>query len=136
MLCKVIFLGLQASDLTCVTDYAITHNLTPFISMQNHYNLIHREEEREMMPSLKVCASSSARGPRFKLSDSILASDRFPGLPSRGVLLPAHTQVPKPKKQSGKRVTISRPTCTSRSAQEAKRSLHGAIISSFLRKCL
>ncbi|KAJ7796596.1 Aldo/keto reductase [Mycena olivaceomarginata] len=33
--------------------YAITHNLTPFISMQNHYNLIHREEEREMMPSLK-----------------------------------------------------------------------------------
>ncbi|KAJ7810036.1 Aldo/keto reductase [Mycena olivaceomarginata] len=34
-------------------NYAITHNLTPFISMQNHYNLIHREEEREMMPSLK-----------------------------------------------------------------------------------
>ncbi|KAJ7471705.1 Aldo/keto reductase [Mycena galericulata] len=34
-------------------NYAITHNLTPFISMQNHYNLIYREEEREMMPSLK-----------------------------------------------------------------------------------
>ncbi|KAF7366037.1 Aldo/keto reductase [Mycena venus] len=34
-------------------NYAITHNLTPFISMQNHYNLLHREEEREMMPSLK-----------------------------------------------------------------------------------
>ncbi|KAJ6616663.1 Aldo/keto reductase [Mycena sp. CBHHK59/15] len=33
--------------------YAIIHNLTPFISMQNQYNLIHREEEREMMPSLK-----------------------------------------------------------------------------------
>ncbi|KAJ7318706.1 hypothetical protein DFH08DRAFT_891756, partial [Mycena albidolilacea] len=28
-------------------------NLTPFISMPNHYNLLHREEEREMMPSLK-----------------------------------------------------------------------------------
>jgi 1-deoxyxylulose-5-phosphate synthase len=26
------------------------HNLTQFISMQNHYNLIYREEEREMMP--------------------------------------------------------------------------------------
>jgi 1-deoxyxylulose-5-phosphate synthase len=26
------------------------HNLTKFISMQNHYNLIYREEEREMMP--------------------------------------------------------------------------------------
>ena len=35
-------------------DYAITHNLTPFISMQNHYNLMYREEEREMMPTLKV----------------------------------------------------------------------------------
>ena len=34
-------------------DYAITHNLTPFISMQNHYNLAYREEEREMFPTLK-----------------------------------------------------------------------------------
>ena len=39
----------------CWVDYAITHNLTPFISMQNHYNLMYREEEREMMPTLKVC---------------------------------------------------------------------------------
>ena len=36
------------------TDYAITHNLTPFISMQNHYSLLYREEEREMFPTLKV----------------------------------------------------------------------------------
>jgi aryl-alcohol dehydrogenase-like predicted oxidoreductase len=35
-------------------DYAINHHLTPFISMQNHYNLVYREEEREMMPTLKV----------------------------------------------------------------------------------
>lgn len=35
-------------------DYAIQNNLTPFISMQNHYNLVYREEEREMMPTLKV----------------------------------------------------------------------------------
>lgn len=34
-------------------DYAITHNLTPFISMQNHYSLAYREEEREMFPTLK-----------------------------------------------------------------------------------
>jgi aryl-alcohol dehydrogenase-like predicted oxidoreductase len=33
--------------------YAIQHNLTPFISMQNHYSLIYREEEREMFPTLK-----------------------------------------------------------------------------------
>ena len=36
------------------TDYAITHNLTPFISMQNQYSLVYREEEREMFPTLKV----------------------------------------------------------------------------------
>ncbi|KAK0203289.1 NADP-dependent oxidoreductase domain-containing protein [Desarmillaria ectypa] len=35
-------------------NYAIQNNLTPFISMQNHYNLIYREEEREMFPTLKM----------------------------------------------------------------------------------
>ena len=29
---------------------ADVNNLTRFISMQNHYNLLHREEEREMLP--------------------------------------------------------------------------------------
>jgi 1-deoxyxylulose-5-phosphate synthase len=29
---------------------AETHGWTPFVSMQNHYNLIYREEEREMIP--------------------------------------------------------------------------------------
>ncbi|HYF73185.1 MAG TPA: aldo/keto reductase [Nocardioides sp.] len=32
---------------------ALTHGWTPFVSMQNHYNLIYREEEREMLP---LCA--------------------------------------------------------------------------------
>lgn len=35
-------------------DYAINNKLTPFVSMQNHYSLVYREEEREMMPTLKV----------------------------------------------------------------------------------
>ena len=35
-------------------DYAITNKLTPFTSMQNHYSLLYREEEREMFPTLKV----------------------------------------------------------------------------------
>ncbi|KAF8891344.1 NADP-dependent oxidoreductase domain-containing protein [Infundibulicybe gibba] len=34
-------------------NYAINNKLTPFISLQNHYNLLYREEEREMMPTLK-----------------------------------------------------------------------------------
>lgn len=29
---------------------ALGHGWTPFVSMQNHYNLIYREEEREMLP--------------------------------------------------------------------------------------
>ncbi|KAJ7728963.1 NADP-dependent oxidoreductase domain-containing protein [Mycena maculata] len=34
-------------------NYAITNQLTPFISMQNQYSLLYREEEREMFPTLK-----------------------------------------------------------------------------------
>lgn len=34
-------------------NYAIQHNLTPFVSMQNFHTLVYREEEREMMPTLK-----------------------------------------------------------------------------------
>jgi aryl-alcohol dehydrogenase-like predicted oxidoreductase len=35
-------------------DVAKHRGWTPFVSMQNHYNLLYREEEREMMP---LCAS-------------------------------------------------------------------------------
>ena len=31
-------------------ETARAHGWTPFVSMQNHYNLIYREEEREMIP--------------------------------------------------------------------------------------
>ncbi len=34
-------------------NYAKQHGLTEFISMQNYYNAIYREEEREMMPLLQ-----------------------------------------------------------------------------------
>ncbi|KZV69423.1 aryl-alcohol dehydrogenase [Peniophora sp. CONT] len=34
-------------------NYALDNGLTPFISMQNHYSLVYREEEREMNPALK-----------------------------------------------------------------------------------
>jgi len=40
-------------------NYAIANKLTPFISMQNHYSLVYREEEREMMPTLKNFGVSS-----------------------------------------------------------------------------
>ena len=34
-------------------DYAINNKLSPFISMQNQHNALYREEEREMMPTIK-----------------------------------------------------------------------------------
>ncbi|KAJ7111694.1 NADP-dependent oxidoreductase domain-containing protein [Mycena epipterygia] len=49
-----------------------THNLILFISIQNQYSLVYREEEREMMPSLKHSASVQS-----------------PGLPSRVTHSPA-----------------------------------------------
>ncbi|KAI9465162.1 aryl-alcohol dehydrogenase [Lactarius psammicola] len=51
--------------------YAITNNLTPFISMQNHHSLVYREEEREMFPTLNhfgvgiIPWSPLARGPPY-----------------------------------------------------------------------
>ncbi|KAJ6502454.1 NADP-dependent oxidoreductase domain-containing protein [Mycena sanguinolenta] len=42
-----------AYQFSAMQNYAITNNLTPFISMQNHYSLVYREEEREMFPTLK-----------------------------------------------------------------------------------
>ncbi|KAF7800162.1 hypothetical protein EIP86_011409 [Pleurotus ostreatoroseus] len=43
-----------AYQFAAMQNYAINNRLTPFVSMQNHYNLIYREEEREMFPALKM----------------------------------------------------------------------------------
>ncbi|CAG8585929.1 3869_t:CDS:2 [Acaulospora colombiana] len=52
-----------AYQFQAMQNYAISHNLTPFISMQNHQSLIYREEEREMNPTCKMLvAATSARG--------------------------------------------------------------------------
>ncbi|KAK7031064.1 hypothetical protein VNI00_013664 [Paramarasmius palmivorus] len=45
--------AVATTNLEQLLDYAIQNGLTPFISMQNHYNLVYREEEREMFPTLK-----------------------------------------------------------------------------------
>jgi len=52
-------------------NYAIANKLTPFISMQNHYSLIYREEEREMFPTLKLFEVGSI--PWSPLARGILA---------------------------------------------------------------
>lgn len=56
--------------------------------MQNHYNLVYREEEREMMPTLKVrflphLSQSSISGLLvFSVTPSILESVPFRGVHS------------------------------------------------------
>ncbi|TFK35358.1 aryl-alcohol dehydrogenase [Crucibulum laeve] len=42
-----------AWQFNAMQNYALNNGLTAFISMQNHYNLVYREEEREMFPTLK-----------------------------------------------------------------------------------
>lgn len=61
-------------------DYAINNNLTPFISMQNHYNLVYREEEREMFPTLKVSMCLLLSDTTLNVAGSYLASARYRGL--------------------------------------------------------
>ncbi|MEU9338460.1 aldo/keto reductase [Streptomyces sp. NPDC048290] len=53
---KVRYLGassMYAWQFSKAQYTARAHGWTPFVSMQNHYNLIYREEEREMLP---LCA--------------------------------------------------------------------------------
>ncbi|SJK96985.1 related to aryl-alcohol dehydrogenases [Armillaria ostoyae] len=69
-------------------NYAFVNHLTPFISMQNDYNLLYREDENEMLPSLKhfgvasIPWTSLARGAMVMTLDQQFAlpyDGRIPG---------------------------------------------------------
>src|SRR5271156_841837 len=74
---KVRYIG-ASSMWTCqfamMQSYAETHGWTKFVSMQNHYNLLYREEEREtnkycditgvgLIPWAPLCRGILARAP-------------------------------------------------------------------------
>ncbi|CAE6527091.1 unnamed protein product [Rhizoctonia solani] len=61
----------HAYQFHAMQNYAITNNLTPFIVMQNQHSLVYREEEREMMPTLKMFGVGMI--PWSPLSQGILA---------------------------------------------------------------
>ena len=48
-----------AWQLLTALNVADAHGWSRFVSMQNHYNLIYREEEREMMPLLRAQGMAS-----------------------------------------------------------------------------
>ncbi|EIW83754.1 Aldo keto reductase [Coniophora puteana RWD-64-598 SS2] len=50
--------------------YAIQNRLTSFISMQNHYSLIYREEEREMFPNSEGLLTRRRGGEQSKWSET------------------------------------------------------------------
>ena len=54
---KVRYIGISncyASQLQAANEYAASRNQAQFISVQGHYNLIFREEEKEMIPFCKA----------------------------------------------------------------------------------
>ncbi len=58
------------------------HGWTPFVSMQNHYNLVYREEEREMIP---LCRDmGTALIPWSPMARGFLAGNRTPEDTSSG----------------------------------------------------
>jgi 1-deoxyxylulose-5-phosphate synthase len=59
---------------------ADAHGWTRFVSMQNHYNLVYREEEREMLPLCR--AEGIGVIPWSPLARGFLAGNRRPGNPS------------------------------------------------------
>ena len=71
---KALYLGASSMFAWQFAELQMTaerHGWTPFISMQNHYNLIYREEEREMNP---YCARTGvALTPWSPLARGILA---------------------------------------------------------------
>ena len=71
---KVLYLGASSMFAWQFTELQLTaemHGWTKFVSMQNHYNLVYREEEREMNP---YCASTGvALTPWSPLARGILA---------------------------------------------------------------
>ncbi|KAK0505243.1 aryl-alcohol dehydrogenase [Armillaria luteobubalina] len=78
----------RAWQFHAMQNYAVANHLTPFISMQSDYNLLYREDEHEMVPTLKYFGvgsipwTSLARGAMVMALDDQFAmpyDDRIPG---------------------------------------------------------
>jgi len=78
---KVRYVGASSTDAWRFAKALYTadrHGWTRFVSMQNHYNLVYREEEREMLP---LCREEGIGViPWSPLARGLLAGTRRPGL--------------------------------------------------------
>jgi 1-deoxyxylulose-5-phosphate synthase len=78
---KVRYLGASSTDAWLFAKALYTadqRGWTRFVSMQNHYNLVYREEEREMLPLCR--AEGIGVIPWSPLARGLLAGTRRPGL--------------------------------------------------------
>ncbi len=79
---KALYLGassMHAWQFAKLQALAKENGLTPFVSMQNKYNLLYREEEREMLP---LCVTDGiAVIPYSPLARGLLAGSRRSGTP-------------------------------------------------------
>ena len=82
---KALYLGassMYAWEFSRLLHLAQSAGLTRFVSMQNHYNLVYREEEREMLP---LCRSEGiAVIPWSPLARGFLTGNRQRGAPGKG----------------------------------------------------
>lgn len=89
---KVRYIGassMYAWQFAKLQQIAREHGWTPFASMQNHYNLAYREEEREMIP---LCRDQGvALLPWSPLARGFLAGNRKPGDKEAGETARART---------------------------------------------
>ena len=84
---KVLYLGassMYAWQFCHMLDFQRHNGLARFVTMQNHYNLVYREEEREMIP---LCASEGiGLLPWSPLARGFLAGNRKQGEQQQGTL--------------------------------------------------
>jgi aryl-alcohol dehydrogenase-like predicted oxidoreductase len=84
---KVLYLGassMYAWQFLKMLEFQRQNGLARFVTMQNHYNLVYREEEREMIP---LCQSEGVGLiPWSPLARGFLAGNRKPGEGQGGTL--------------------------------------------------
>ena len=82
---KALYLGassMYAWEFSRLLHLADSAGLTRFVSMQNHYNLVYREEEREMLPLCR--AEGIAVIPWSPLARGFLTGNRKRGVDGQG----------------------------------------------------
>ncbi|KAK0462552.1 Aldo/keto reductase [Desarmillaria tabescens] len=78
-------------------NYAVANNLTPFISMQNDYNILYREDEHEMLPTLKYFGIGSIPWTSLARGALVMTLEEQLALPfdGRQLTIPSSTDIVK-----------------------------------------